>query len=110
MWQALAQDLLRAGYQLRVPAGNAAELSRARRIAASSDKAALVLDALPLGELMAVFRQADLVVGVDSGLTHLAGALGLPTVVMTTELSRSMDEKQNTASVGAPAGAPTCPT
>jgi ADP-heptose:LPS heptosyltransferase len=41
-----------------------------------------VLRELPLGTLASVLAQADLFVGHDSGLSHLAAALGVPTVAI----------------------------
>ena len=35
---------------------------------------------MALGELGALLREAKAVIGVDTGLTHLAAALGTPTV------------------------------
>ncbi|MDI6774143.1 MAG: glycosyltransferase family 9 protein [Verrucomicrobiota bacterium] len=36
----------------------------------------------PLGDTAALIRKARLFVGTDSGLAHLAGAIGIPTVVL----------------------------
>ena len=81
MWQALALDLVAAGWQVAVPWGGEDERQRAQRIAGAGDGVE-VMPALSLAELGEKIGQAGLVVGVDSGLTHLAGAMGRPTVVI----------------------------
>lgn len=81
MWRALAEDLVAAGWQVSLPWGGDEERQRAERIAAAAEGID-VLPALSLAELGDRIGQAGLVVGVDSGLTHLAGAKGRPTVVV----------------------------
>ena len=46
---------------------------------------------LPLTEVMRHIAATDLVIGVDSGLTHLAAAYGVPTVALygSTEAERT---------------------
>jgi heptosyltransferase-1 len=81
MWQVLARDLAAAGWHVAVPWGGEEERQRAQRIAEAADGVE-VMPALSLAELGEKIGQAGLVVGVDSGLTHLAGAMGRPTVVI----------------------------
>lgn len=80
MWRMLAGRLRGLGYEVLLPWGNREEAARAARIASSGD--AQMLPALSLAELADEIAQAALVVGVDSGLSHLAGALGAPTLVI----------------------------
>ncbi|MDE0062544.1 MAG: lipopolysaccharide heptosyltransferase I [Gammaproteobacteria bacterium] len=80
MWIVLARLARAAGLEVALPWGNGEERGRAGRIAEASG--ATLFPRLDLGELMDEFRRARVVVGVDSGLAHLAGALGVPTVVM----------------------------
>ena len=80
MWVELAGLAEAAGLQVLLPWGNRPERRRAERIAAQTG--AVLLPALGLVELMGELRRARLAVGVDSGLAHLAGALGTPTVVV----------------------------
>ena len=80
MWIELARLAREAGLQVALPWGSPEERDRAERIAGASD--GTLLPRLNLGELMEELRRARLVVGVDSGLAHLAGALGVPTVVI----------------------------
>lgn len=80
MWRALARRLSELGYEVLLPRGNPEEAGRAARIASGGNAA--VLPDLSLAELTDELTRAALVVGVDSGLSHLAGALGVPTLVI----------------------------
>src|SRR6266852_1917131 len=62
-----------------LPWGSEAERRRAERIAAAIGSAA-VPPRLQLEQLTGLLLSAGRVVGVDTGLTHLAAALGVPTV------------------------------
>jgi heptosyltransferase-1 len=64
-----------------LPWGDAQEQERAERIK-SSVTDAVVLPKLKLRELAGVIAQATAVIGVDTGLVHLAAALGRPTVAI----------------------------
>jgi heptosyltransferase-1 len=79
-WRELARLAREAGYDPVLPAGNAAELDRARAIAGATG--AEVWDRLPLGEVIERLGESALAVGVDSGLTHLAAALDVPTLAL----------------------------
>lgn len=89
MWCALAARLRAASWEVDLPWGNPTEWQRAQRIAASAP-GARVLDAMTVQELLAVIDSSKLVVGVDSGLTHLAGALGVPTIVLYGSTSAAL--------------------
>ena len=78
-WRALAAQLRDRGCGCVLVWGNPIEQERAHRIAAGND-AAMVLPTLDLPALADVLSAARGVVGVDTGLTHLAAALGQPTV------------------------------
>jgi heptosyltransferase-1 len=75
-WIELASSL---GAPVVLPWGSAEEKSRAERIAGGLAQAS-VPPRMALGELGALLRDAKAVIGVDTGLTHLAAALGTPTV------------------------------
>lgn len=62
-----------------LPWGSERERSRAERIAQGIG-GAVVPGRKPIGELAEVLLNAKGVIGLDSGLTHLAAALGVPTV------------------------------
>jgi heptosyltransferase-1 len=80
-WVELAGMAAAAGYQVRIPWGNEIEHRRASKIAAVN-AAIEVLPRMQLGELAAVIASASGVVGVDTGLVHLAAALGTPCVTL----------------------------
>jgi len=82
-WRALVTHFSRAGFATLLPWGNAEEEARSRRIADGSE-GALVPPQQSLPEVATLARHAEIVVGVDTGLTHLAAALGTPTVAIFT--------------------------
>jgi heptosyltransferase I len=69
----------RMPFQVVLPWGSDAEQARARRIAAGIPRA-VVPPRMTLAQLGALFVRAQRVVGLDTGLTHLAAALGAPTM------------------------------
>lgn len=77
-WRALVQMLGRE-FDLVVPFGTAEERARSERIASGL---ARVPDFQPLGEMAKTIAGATFVVGVDTGLLHLAAALGVPLVAL----------------------------
>jgi heptosyltransferase-1 len=79
-WREIAERAAHAGLEVVVAWGNDDERRRAGEIAAGTS--AQVLDRLPLASLMDEIAGAALVVGVDSGLPHLAAALDVPTLVI----------------------------
>ena len=78
-WIALGNALNSAGVACVVPWGNAHDRERSLRIA-DGLRVAVVPPALSLEDLAGLIAGARSVVGVDTGLTHLAAALGVPTV------------------------------
>jgi ADP-heptose:LPS heptosyltransferase len=58
------------------------ELGNAQRVVESSGGAAVLAPSLPLGRLPGVLARCRLVVTIDSGLKHLAVAIGVPTVTL----------------------------
>ena len=80
-WIALGQDLVNRGLTPVLPSGNATERARAERIAAPIP-GAVVAPRLTLRELAALLGRATLAIGVDTGLAHLATALGVPTIAL----------------------------
>jgi heptosyltransferase-1 len=87
---ALATDL-----DLLVPFGTDAERDRAERIAAVTVRARAPARA-PLDQVARLIAGASFVVGVDTGLLHLAAALGVPLVAIF-----SASEPDLTGPVGA---------
>jgi heptosyltransferase-1 len=80
-WKELAVLAVDAGYAVKLLWGSEVERSRAVRIAAKNSSAT-VLPGLTLGEIASVFAEASGVIGVDSGLAHLAAALGVPAITL----------------------------
>jgi len=81
MWRILAAMLADDGWRVELPWGSEGEKVRAERISQGTSRVE-VLPALDLTGMSRRIASADLVIGVDSGLTHLAGALSRPTVVI----------------------------
>lgn len=78
-WVSLAGALNARGVRCVLTWGDARERERSVRLAAQM-RDAVVAPALGFDELAGLFAGAHAVVGVDTGLTHLAAALGVPTV------------------------------
>jgi heptosyltransferase I len=83
-WVKLAHELRVHGFRIALPWGAEPEREAAQRIAQGINQKntdqAVVLPKLGLRELTAVIAQSALVVGVDSGLVHIASGLDVPTV------------------------------
>jgi len=62
--------------------GGPGEESKLQSVAQRCQKKVVVCAGVSVGELLWVLRRAKLFVGNDSGPTHLAAALGVPTVVL----------------------------
>ncbi|MEO8753569.1 MAG: lipopolysaccharide heptosyltransferase I [Casimicrobiaceae bacterium] len=82
-WAALVTHFARAGFTTLLPWGSAEEEARSRRIADRA-QGAVVPPRQSLPELATLARRAEIVVGVDTGLTHLSAALGASTVAIFT--------------------------
>jgi heptosyltransferase-1 len=82
-WTTLGRQLQALGYRTVLPGGNPAERERAIRLAAAIPDA-LAAPPLSIAELAALLAGAQAVVGVDTGLSHLAVALKTPTVALYT--------------------------
>ncbi len=82
-WVALGQRLAALGYQPALVHGSAAELVTSRAIAAQLSDFGIACDVwplLPLDELTKQLGACHGAIGVDSGVSHMAVALGLPHV------------------------------
>ncbi len=82
-WVALGTALAGEGYDLVLPWGSNAERLRAERMAAVLPRAR-VPARQPLDSVAKLMASAELVVGVDTGLMHLAAGLGVPLVAIFT--------------------------
>jgi heptosyltransferase I len=78
-WIALGQALAARGSALVLPWGTRAERARSERIAMAL-ASAQVPDRQPLDHMARLIAGASFVVGVDTGMLHLAAALSVPLV------------------------------
>ena len=79
-WQQLARQLVGNGFRVLVPWGSKLEKDRATAIAA--DSGAEVLPRMSLTELAQMLNNSAGCIAVDTGLGHLAAAVGVPTVAL----------------------------
>ena len=80
-WIALGHVLAGQGIDLVLPWGTDAERARSERIASALPRAR-VPERAPLDAVARLIAGAQFVVGVDTGLLHLAAALGVPLVAI----------------------------
>jgi heptosyltransferase-1 len=76
-WVTLGQMLISRGVELVLPWGNDTERVRSERMAAAL-RGARVPERISLDRMARLIAGASFVVGVDTGLLHLAAALGVP--------------------------------
>lgn len=76
-WQTLVAAIAADGYEPVVTWGDALEQQRAERLQQSG---ATLWPRESLAELITKLRTVSLVIGVDSGIAHLAGAMQIPTL------------------------------
>jgi heptosyltransferase-1 len=82
-WVWLGKELNRRGLFCVFPAGSPKERARAARLVAAIP-GAVAAPSLALTELARLLAGARAVVGVDTGLTHLAAAVGRPVIALFT--------------------------
>jgi heptosyltransferase-1 len=80
-WLRLAASLNARGLACVLPGGNAGERARAERLAAQMADA-VAAPPLALDAMAQLLAGGQLIVGVDTGLSHLAAALGKPTLAI----------------------------
>jgi heptosyltransferase-1 len=80
-WTGLKDTLARHDVDLLLPWGRDDERERAMRIAERLPRAR-VIDRLPLDGVAKLIAGASFVIGVDTGIMHLAAALGVPLVAI----------------------------
>jgi heptosyltransferase-1 len=80
-WISIGHALHQRGLMCLLPAGSAKERERADRLALAIPDA-VALPPLSLTELAAQLAAARIVIGVDTGLVHLAAALGRPSLAL----------------------------
>lgn len=79
-WQALGHDLIAAGYRIVLPWGGIMEKKISTDLAQALGDQAWVPDYLSLAKITDLLAQARAVIGVDTGLSHIAVALQKPTI------------------------------
>ncbi len=80
-WIALGTMIAAQGVDLVLPWGTLEEQTRSQRLAAALPRAR-VPERQPLDSVARLIAGAEFVVGVDTGLLHLAAALGVPLVAI----------------------------
>lgn len=78
-WITLGKYINALGYPILLPWGNRTEMLEAEQLASHSANA-LVLPKLSMMEAIVLAYRARLVIGVDTGLTHIAAAFYRPTI------------------------------
>lgn len=87
-WQDLIRAMAREGLHTLLPWGNEREKARAERLAAHPD--AHALPRCRLGELAAILQGAQGVIGMDTGLMHIAAALNQKGVALYPSTSPAL--------------------
>ncbi len=80
-WSSLLLKITQQGFSVYIPWGNENERINANRLT-NNNPLAQVLPYLSLSEMAAVLVNAKAVVTVDTGLSHLSAAFGVPTIVL----------------------------
>lgn len=80
-WQDLTRKATSEGFQVVLPWGSADEQQRSLRIAAGNDQV-IVLPSLSISEKASVISGAVATVGLDTGLSHVAAALDIPSITI----------------------------
>ena len=88
-WIDLANALKDRQLNMLLPWSNPAELLRAEQIAKGLENT-IVLPKLSIAELASVICQAKAAIGVDTGLSHLAAALNIPTIAIYTDTNPAL--------------------
>jgi heptosyltransferase-1 len=79
-WTALIGKSVQAGFRVLLPWGNTKEEARAKRLAIAPE--VQVLPRLSLSEIGYVIEKAKACVCMDTGLSHLAAALDVPSITL----------------------------
>jgi heptosyltransferase-1 len=106
-WQAVGGYFTSLNKACVLPWGNALERDRAQRLVKHCN--GIVPPLLTMGEMAALLSRAWMVVGVDTGLAHLAAALHAPTVALYCSTSPELTGlygASKTANLGSPGRPP----
>ena len=80
-WQELAASVCAAGYSVALPWGSEAERELSVRIAAERPNT-IVLPQFSISEKASIIAGAAATIGLDTGLSHIAAALGVPSITL----------------------------
>ncbi len=111
-WHRVFACLQEHGLTLKLLAGNAAETARAQALVQGWE-GAIVLPRMALREVAQTLASATVMVGLDSGLTHLSAGLGRPTIGIykaSTPVRTPLQGPAYTASLGERGQAPSADT
>lgn len=93
-WVDLGRELAKQNLNLALPWASEAELTRAKKIASLLKNAqvdnCIVLPKLSIAQLASVISNAKAAIGVDTGLSHLAAALNIPTIAIYTDTNPAL--------------------
>ena len=93
-WVNLGKQLAKQNLNLALPWASDAEFSRANEIASQLSNAqvsnCIVLPKLSIAQIANVIANAKAAVGVDTGLSHLAAALNVPTIAIYTDTNPTL--------------------
>lgn len=79
-WVALGKHLITSGYHIVLPWGNSNEKKISEEIASFLGDASWIPPHLTLSQITELLATASAIVGVDTGLSHIAAALAQPTI------------------------------
>ena len=111
-WQLVFRHLNQRGLSLKLLSGNADETARAQKLVAGNPNAE-VLPRMSLTDVAHVLASSSLMVGLDSGLTHLSAGLGRPTIGIyraSTPVRTPLEGSSYTASLGERGNPPSAQT
>ena len=111
-WRQVFERLGDHGLGLKLLAGNPSENERAKSLVAGIDNA-VVLPRLTLTEVAHTLARARIMIGLDSGLTHLSAGLGRPTIGIykaSTPVRTPLQGAAYTASLGERGNEPSAET
>ena len=93
-WIDLGRELAKQNLKLALPWANEAELARANAIASQLKNAqansCIILPKLSIAQIANIISNAKAAIGVDTGLSHLAAALNIPTIAIYTDTNPAL--------------------
>ena len=111
-WHRVFDRLEEHGLQIRLLGGNERETQRARELIAGRSNAE-ALPRMSLEQVATLLASARIMVGLDSGLTHLSAGLGRPTIGIykaSTPVRTPLQGSSYTASLGERGSEPSAET